>query len=153
MAAVFYTTRLLSLKHLPQIISAKRRKKMGIPVSQFDQELWIIFQVVVLVFSSGGWRLIVAELSEQVGQDRLVAELGDTCLNQISVQATEVLVMWQCLYYHYTGAIWMVVLLDHDAQNVAQVILENLFLLWPQVVVLTVLHEFVTQISDEAFFK
>ncbi len=47
----------------------------------------------------------------------------------------------------------MVVLLDHDAQNVAQVILENLFLLWPQVVVLTVLHEFITQISDETFFK
>lgn len=59
------------------------------------------------------------------------------------------LVVRQGLHDHDTGTIRVVVFLDHEAEDVTQMVLENLFLLWSEVVGLAVLHELVAQISDK----
>ena len=81
-----------------------------LPVSQINQELRVVFQVVI----GRGVRSAVSEFSEQIWQDRLVAQLRDTGLNQVRVQSTEMFVVGQGLHDHDTGTIRMVVLLNHE---------------------------------------
>lgn len=63
------------------------------------------------------------------------------------------LVVRQCLHDHDTGTIRVVVFLDHEAKDVTKMVLENLFLLWSEIVDLAVLHELVAQIGDKTTSK